>query len=181
MNTQDAVLPPGDRVSNLDLAKKRREGWAEALVTSRGWIKKREQALVRAAPVQELAQHLACLEALHLACNPHEDTKGPAGLTRSSPRPRALNATQRCPAADAKGMGWAAVGQAGQKGRQGRGRQGQRPGERSCNQGGAGGKGRNLRAPARAQGAGRACPTLAASDHVFRATARRHRQCWGSL
>lgn len=28
-----------------------------------------------------------------------------------------------------------------------------------CNQGGAGGKARNPRAPARAQGAGRACPT----------------------
>lgn len=93
--------------------------------------KKTEQALVRAAPVQELTQHLACPEALHLACDPHGDTKGPAGLTRSSPRPRALNATQRCPTDDAKGMGWAAVGQAGQKGRQGRGRRGQRPGSRA--------------------------------------------------
>lgn len=31
--------------------------------------------------------------------------------------------------------------------------------ELRCNQGGAGGKGRNPPAPARAQGAGRACPT----------------------
>lgn len=31
--------------------------------------------------------------------------------------------------------------------------------ELRCNQGGGGGKGRNPQAPARAQGAGRACPT----------------------
>ena len=87
---------------------------------------------------------------------------------------------ERCCPVAKRGREWAAVGRAGQKERQGRGRRGERPGE-GCNQGGAGCKGRNLRAPVRAQGAGRACPTPAASDHVFRATARRHRQCWGSL
>lgn len=83
---------------------------------------------------------------------------------------------ERCWAMAKRGWEWAAARSGWSEGMPG-----ERPGEQSCNQGGAGGKGRNPRAPARVRGAGRACPTPAASDHVFRATARQHRQCWGSL
>lgn len=69
----------------------------------------------------------------------------------------------------------------GQKGCQGRERRGERPGEQSCNQGGAGGKGRNPRPSgerrARAGPASTPPPLITFSGPL----PGQHRQCWESL
>lgn len=158
------------------MPRSRKKGWAEGKSGSPYLKRVEEKKKTRAGMGNRCSgtspsQLPASQKALHCAS---DGTKGQRVVALNIPG--VLMPRERCWAMAKRGWEWAAARSGWSEGMPG-----ERPGEQSCNQGGAGGKGRNPRAPARVRGAGRACPTPAASDHVFRATARQHRQCWGSL